>query len=97
MLSTILIITLRSVAMTWRRHDGPVNPARSFALFGTLLCVLLSGASASWAQSAPADSQLLRTKAQEFEARLEAAAGELKDNRHLRDFSQQQREQPSNS
>ena len=58
-----------------------------------MLCVLASGAWGALGQSAPSDAELLRAKAQEFEARLQATARELEDEPHLRDLSQQQRKE----
>jgi hypothetical protein len=81
------------IGMACRRHDRSVNLARRLLRSGIVLGVLLAGTWGCLGQSVPADSQLLRTRAQEFEARLEATAGELKDNRDFRDFSQQQRKQ----
>ena len=70
-----------------------LNSTRSLVLTGTMLRVLLALTWDCLGQSAPADSQLLRKRAQEFEARLEATSGALKDNRLFHDLSQQQRKQ----
>jgi hypothetical protein len=58
------------IVMTCRRHDRSVNLARDLLRSGVVLGVLLAGTWSCLGQSVPADSQLVRTRAQEFEGRL---------------------------